>query len=83
MPDRKTKFNPKWKETYSWIDSVSSDIHRAYCKLCKSGFSVAAKGHTKITEHIASDDHQRAERAAASSHSLHRFFSGKISFFFL
>lgn len=74
MPDRKTKFNEKWKETYPWVDSVANDVHKVYCKLCKSSFSIATKGQGRLTEHIATDEHRKAERAAASSHTLDRFF---------
>lgn len=75
MPPRNTAFNPKWKEIYPWVNSVPKENYKAYCKLCKKIFSVAAKGEGCLKEHANSDKHKELDRSAVRSHSLDRYFS--------
>lgn len=77
MAPRFTSFNPNWKRNYLWIDAVSGDKYRAFCKYCKKSFSIAAKGEGCIKEHANTDKHKAAERDVASSHSMVRFTTGQ------
>lgn len=82
MPSRNTAFNPKWKESYPWVNSVPKENYKAYCKLCKKKFSVAAKGESCLKEHANSNKHKESDRSAVRSHSLDRFFSSMYFFSF-
>lgn len=80
MAPRKTSFNIKWKNIYPWIDSVSDDNFKAFCKLCKKTFSISSKGEGCIKEHSEGAKHKDAAKSTTSSQSLHRFFSRAYEF---
>ena len=82
MPDRKTIFNANWTDNRPWLEAVEKDNTKARCNLCNKTFSVAGKGIGCINEHGGSKMHQDAEKSAASSHSIQRFFSRKFAFIF-
>lgn len=76
MAPRQTSFNSKWLKIYSWINSVPDDSSKAYCKMCKSSFSIANKGEGNIKEHAERSKHKIAEKG------VDRFFR-KSPFIFL
>lgn len=71
---RKNSFNHNWIEKYSWLKNVESDDSKAFCKLCKSVFSIASKGESAVKDHANGLKHQNVEKSAASSK---RFFTRK------
>lgn len=79
MAKRPTRFNPDWKNEFSWVDSVPGDIYRAYCKLCKKSFSIAGQGYTKVKDHIKNLKHVESEKINKqrnSASSIARFMTG-------
>lgn len=80
MAPRNTAFNPKWKKSYSWINSVDGDEFKAYCKLCKKVFSIAHKGEASIKEHAEGAKHKQFEKSTSSAQSLHHFFARTYKF---
>lgn len=77
---RKTNFNQKWIEKFSWLKSVESDDSKAFCKLCKSTFSIATKGEAAIREHAVGAKHKKFEK---SSMMVQRFFTRKCKYVLL
>lgn len=79
MAKRLTRFNPDWKKEFSWLDSVTGDIHRAYCKLCKKSFPIAVQGYTKVKDHIKNVKHVQSaniNKQRNSASSIARFMTG-------
>lgn len=80
MAPRKTSFNTSWKKKYPWIDSVSGDQFRAFCKICNKSFSVSGKGEGSIKEHADTNKHQQAEKDVAGSHSMTKYVKSNLLF---
>lgn len=73
MPKRKCSFNVSLQEKYPFIKQINtpSDVR---CEKCRTEFSVSHSGGGDIEQHLKSDKHKNADRAAASSSSLLNFF---------
>lgn len=71
---RKTSFNSDWIQKYQWLKSVENDDSRAFCKWCKSVFSISNKGEGAVKEHAGGTKHKAMEK---SSTAAQRFFTRK------
>lgn len=72
MAPRQSTFNSKWLKIHSWINAVPDDSSKAYCKLCKTIFSISTKGEGNVKQHAEGLKHKNAEKG------LHRFFRKSI-----
>jgi len=70
---RMCRFNDSWKSTFAYINSVTGNIHRAYCALCKREFGIGHGGEGDIKVHMDSESHKSADRVAKQSGMLSRF----------
>ncbi|XP_047036755.1 protein FAM200B-like [Helicoverpa armigera] len=73
MPKRKCSFNVSLQAKYPFIKQINtpSDVR---CEKCRTEFSVAHSGGGDIEQHLKSDKHKNADRAAASSSTMLNFF---------
>lgn len=80
MPNYKTAFDVNWCTKYTWVRENANDKHSAFCKLCKSEFSVANRGEGALQQHQKTKKHEAAANSAANSilisdHFKSMFFS--------
>lgn len=75
MPDYKTSFNPEWSKKYPWVKPNTRDNYKVSCSLCKSEISVANKGEGALSQHMNTDKHKTAEKAAAKTISIRDHFN--------
>jgi len=73
MPKRKCTFNVNLQAKYPFIKQTNtpSDVR---CEKCRTEFSVSHSGASDIEQHLKSEKHKNADRAAASSSSMLTFF---------
>ncbi|GFQ98893.1 uncharacterized protein TNCT_430231 [Trichonephila clavata] len=73
MPKRKCSFNVSLQAKYPFIKQINtpSDVR---CETCRTEFSVSHSGAGDIEQHLKSEKHKNADRAAASSSSMLNFF---------
>ena len=53
---RLQKFRREWEEARPWLDSVSGDVYKANCKMCRRGFSVWHCRLSDIWQHAATGE---------------------------
>lgn len=73
MPKRKCVFNKALLEKYPFIKirSIPSDV---LCEKCATQFSVSHGGGSDVEQHLRSEKHKNADRAAAANFSLQKYF---------
>lgn len=73
MPKRKCTFNESLQAKYPFIKQVNTPSG-VRCEKCRTEFSVSHSGAGDIEQHLKSEKHKTADRAAASSSSMLNFF---------
>lgn len=70
-----SKYNPKWKEIYSWVAPSTKSSHHAYCTFCKSHISVSHGAADHLKKHQKKTKvHMESAKAVESSRKLSDFF---------
>lgn len=73
MSRRKNKFSEILQKEFPQF-KTTSDESEAFCEVCQKKVSIANKGRTDLTQHLASQKHQSNIRAAGSSKKLTQIF---------
>ena len=71
---RLQKYGREWEDAHPWLDSVSGDVYKASCKICRRVFSVAHGGLSDIRQHATGEQHCRHERSQKTQASVSQFF---------
>lgn len=74
MPKRKCIFNSNLQSKYPFIKQRNSTPSDVNCGKCHTDFSISHGGASDIEQHLKSEKHKNADRAAASSSSMLNFF---------
>ncbi|KAL4131754.1 hypothetical protein QTP88_009023 [Uroleucon formosanum] len=74
MPIRKCIFNKTLQEKYPFIKLRGICPSDVLCEKCSTQFSVSYGGGSDVEQHLRSEKHKNADRAAAASHPLQRYF---------
>lgn len=69
MSRRKNKFSDALQKEFPQF-KPASDESDVFCEICQKKISIANKGRTDLTQHLASKKHQSNLRAAGSSQKL-------------
>lgn len=79
MPNYKCKFNKKWLKLFQWVREVDDDIHKAYCKVCKSEIKIHVGGVTSLTQHKNTAKHKtKVMKKAALKQNSTGMYTHKI-----
>ena len=62
---------------YHFLSSVSGNLMKAFCTLCKCKFSVARISGVK--QHIAGSEHKKNDRSATTSAAINTLFGRAFS----
>lgn len=73
MPKRKCTFNINLQAKYPFIKQTNTPSY-VRCVKCRTEFSVSHSGASDIEQHLKSEKHKNADRAAVSSSSMLTFF---------
>lgn len=69
----KEKFNKDWLARYPWINAVTKQPYKAYCRTCRRIFSIA-QGEKVVTEHDKThpqkDENASVENASNENASI-------------
>jgi len=76
---RLQKYRREWEEANPWLDSVSGDVYKANCKVCRRVFSVAHGGLTDIRQHASGEQHSRNIRTQRTQAQVSQFFMTETS----
>ncbi|CAL8240021.1 unnamed protein product, partial [Gadus morhua 'NCC'] len=71
---RLQKYGREWEDAHPRLDSVSGDVYKASCKICRRVFSVAHGGLSDIRQHATGEQHCRHERSQKTQASVSQFF---------
>lgn len=74
MPKRKCIFNKTLQEKFPFIKLRGICPSDVLCEKCSTQFSVSHGGGSDVEQHLRSEKHKNADRAAAASHPLQRYF---------
>ena len=64
------KYQVLWESMRNWLTGVSNDNYKAFCKVCRQGFSVKQNGKGKVKQHEKSAKHQKAVNESKSQATL-------------
>lgn len=67
---RDSKFRPKWKDSYKWLEEVKDDQLSAKCTICNCVFRINSSGITQVKNHGTTKKHENLLREALSTGKL-------------
>lgn len=73
MPKRATKFSAKLQQDYPFLKAVPESPSDVVCLLCLGKFSIANSGRPKVLQHLDTQKHIRATKAAISNQTMDTF----------
>lgn len=74
-------FNEAWLREFQWFQKYDpkSKFSEAFCKICRSNFSVQNKGHSALSRHEKTQKHTALSKSAVTNNVMGNFFSTKTS----
>ena len=60
-------YNKSWEEKFTWVKPISDAPMKAFCNLGRREFSISHGGEQDLTQHVATEIHEKAAQANGTS----------------